>query len=312
MMPDLPMPHTDDDACETTNTCGNPDGGGSSPGSDGETDRSTYVTGNGSAGNPYVYHADITYGYSSNVYSVATSLGIGTGAYYHSGGRSTGGKYYQKGYYYDLRVGSSYGHPGGGNTPDHPDEDELKNDAEYDQAKRLAQLHYIKTHGGRAFADMVQAIFNNPAGLDMGDVYDLNQLVEKIYLQLKANYMMSIFSPDIVAEILTFSFGVGVDKAVQNTFFKNIPILTKPNNVNSVLNTFRQFENKGLVRRLPLNSYTNQEIHFLIDNGATRVNFRIETHALSAAGPPVRHANVQTWTRQGYNWIEIANHHIIL
>lgn len=315
---DLPMPNADDDPCEIAGTdCDGPKGGNNpGPGEGNETGRNTYVTGDGSPGNPRVYHADIFYNESKNDASaIAKSLGVGTGAYWSSGGYIDG-VYYSSGYYY---VGfSASGHPGDDNSPDHPDEIEeyLQDDHQYQQAKRLAQLDWIKKHGGREFADVIEAIFNSPSilnSLDLGDVYDLNHLVERVYLQLRAEYMMSIFSPEIVGEILVFSLGVGVNKEVQNKFFKLIPRLAKAGNVEHIATTIRKFKDRGIVRELPLRAEISQEVNLVINNGSAKINFRVETQAMVPNGVPVRHANIEYWTtNNGYRWTRHYNKHVIL
>ncbi|GGF31392.1 hypothetical protein [Echinicola rosea] len=55
------------------------------------------------------------------------------------------------------------------------------------EAKRKAQLDYLKTHGGRDFAEVVEELLKTP-GLTVGDVDEINKLVSDTYTNLINEY----------------------------------------------------------------------------------------------------------------------------
>jgi len=60
---------------------------------------------------------------------------------------------------------------------------------------------YLKERGARDLAEIFEALLSDPM-LAMGDVYAIYASIERAYLELKAAYMMAIFSPDNVAAFL--------------------------------------------------------------------------------------------------------------
>ncbi len=85
------------------------------------------------------------------------------------------------------------------------------------EAKRKAQLDYLKTHGGRDFAEMVEELLKTP-GLTTGDVSEINKLVEQIYQQQKGKFIMAIFSPANLSQIL-FLASADISSTVRNRVF---------------------------------------------------------------------------------------------
>lgn len=70
--------------------------------------------------------------------------------------------------------------------------------------KRQAQLDYLKTHGGREFVTIIDELLNT-SGLNMGDLTEINKLVNDFYLRQRGLFFMAIFSPENVGTILTFA-----------------------------------------------------------------------------------------------------------
>ncbi|UJP65151.1 DUF2380 domain-containing protein [Mongoliitalea daihaiensis] len=68
--------------------------------------------------------------------------------------------------------------------------------------RRRAQLDYLRTHGGRDFVNIIEELLTTP-GLKVGDVSEINILVNNFYLRQKGLFMMNIFSIDNVGMILT-------------------------------------------------------------------------------------------------------------
>lgn len=70
--------------------------------------------------------------------------------------------------------------------------------------KREAQLDYLRSHGGKDLVEIIEGLMNT-SGLTVGDVIEINKLVNKFYLQQKGLFIMAIFSPENVGTILTFA-----------------------------------------------------------------------------------------------------------
>ncbi|MGW8123429.1 hypothetical protein ACV07N_12285, partial [Roseivirga echinicomitans] len=72
--------------------------------------------------------------------------------------------------------------------------------------KMVAQLDYLKNFGGeegKAMADLINDVINIP-GLTVAEAFEIYAFADKAYKNLKGQYMMSIFSVDNVAIILSF------------------------------------------------------------------------------------------------------------
>jgi len=92
------------------------------------------------------------------------------------------------------------------------------------EEKRKHQLNYINDYGGidgREFKLMVEEIVTIP-GITVGAVSEANKMVDKVYLELKARYMMAIFSPDNVGTILSFGMSNSFTSTVRSSVFKSI------------------------------------------------------------------------------------------
>lgn len=63
------------------------------------------------------------------------------------------------------------------------------------EAKRVAQLNYIKrfdAQEGESFAEMVEEIIRTP-GITVGDVIEVNSVVNNFYLNLRGRYMIAVY-----------------------------------------------------------------------------------------------------------------------
>lgn len=93
------------------------------------------------------------------------------------------------------------------------------------EEKRKLQLEYLESFGGsdgKEFSAFVKELLNT-SGLTVGDVQEVNNLVDTMYLGLKAQYIAAIFSPDNVGTILALGFNVNASNTLKNSFFKTLP-----------------------------------------------------------------------------------------
>jgi len=72
------------------------------------------------------------------------------------------------------------------------------------ELRRRAQLDYLRTHGGSDFVQIIEELLST-SGLTIGDVEEINNLVNIFYMRQKGLFMMNIFSPDNVGLIFTFA-----------------------------------------------------------------------------------------------------------
>lgn len=84
--------------------------------------------------------------------------------------------------------------------------------------KREAQLDYLNTHGASEFVSMIRQMMATP-GLTMGDWAEINKLVNQIYLQQKGKFMMAIFSPENVSQVLFLALSTNISDALRNRVF---------------------------------------------------------------------------------------------
>ncbi|WP_144606213.1 hypothetical protein [Algoriphagus algorifonticola] len=84
--------------------------------------------------------------------------------------------------------------------------------------KREAQLDYLNTHGASEFVSMIRQMMTTP-GLTMGDWAEINKLVNQIYLQQKGKFMMAIFSPENVSQVLFLALSTNISDALRNRVF---------------------------------------------------------------------------------------------
>lgn len=85
------------------------------------------------------------------------------------------------------------------------------------EQRRKAQLDYIRTHGGREFAEFVEELISE-GGLSMGDLSEINKMVNSVYFNQKGLFMMNIFSPENVAQVLTLALS-NVSFQLRNKIF---------------------------------------------------------------------------------------------
>jgi len=88
-------------------------------------------------------------------------------------------------------------------------------------AKRKAQLEYLKTHGGSQFVGLVNELLA-VSGLKMGDIAEINKIVNNVYLQQKGKFMMAIFSPENLSQILLL-YSSNISTALRNKVFSTVP-----------------------------------------------------------------------------------------
>lgn len=163
----------------------------------------------------------------------------------------------------DLGTSYSYGFPsidsgtsgsGGGtsgyNPPDIPNP-EIQDPEE----KRKSQLYYLRNHGESEFVELIEKLLLIK-GISHYEVIELNNLVNKIYLEVKGQFMMGIFSPENIDQILLLALSSKVSNEFRNTIFNSIPrysayneiylmIGNKSWNVNGVITTFTGYTNHG-------------------------------------------------------------------
>lgn len=69
------------------------------------------------------------------------------------------------------------------------------------EARRLLQLNYLRTHGASAFVNLIEEMLSTP-GIKVGDVWEINLLVNQVYERQIGMFMMAIFSPENIALFL--------------------------------------------------------------------------------------------------------------
>lgn len=65
---------------------------------------------------------------------------------------------------------------------------------------------------------MIQELLNVP-GLTVGNVSDINDLVNEVYLNLKAQYIIAIFNPSNVGSIFALTLGNSMTNSVRSSYF---------------------------------------------------------------------------------------------
>jgi len=105
-----------------------------------------------------------------------------------------------------------------------------------------SQLEYLKQRGAREMAEIFEQLLLDPT-LPMSDVYAIYSAIESAYLQLKAEYVMAIFSPDNVAAILALYFSSNITETSRIKAFellkqRNITVLGSYPNYITLANDF--------------------------------------------------------------------------
>jgi len=162
-----------------------------------------------------------------------------------------------------------------------------------------ADMDYLRKNDP-AFASLVDGILG-VEGLTVGDAFDILKIANKRAKEIKALYLMNIFSPDNVTTILA----IGIFGGPEGTETKAYSNMARyGGRIRGIMNSIRSYENAGNVTNLGLKD--NQEVNMLIKNGNQEVKIRIETHRI---GNEIRrHMNVELWE----NAKRIFNNHIFL
>jgi hypothetical protein len=135
--------------------------------------------------------------------------------------------------------------PGGTGIADMTEEEiqsaiEAINDPE---EKRKAQLEYLRTHGASEFFEMVTDLVNTQ-GITVGEVWDINNMVNKVYLSQKAQFFIAIFNPETVGTILSLGFySPTLSTPVRSNYFRLVARYASTN-VGKGFSSFDAFKNE--------------------------------------------------------------------
>jgi hypothetical protein len=89
------------------------------------------------------------------------------------------------------------------------------------EQRRKAQLDYLRNRGGSDLVELVEELIN-AGGLSMGDIREINKLVESVYLNQKARFLMAIFSPENFNAIL-FLVSSDISTTLRTRVFTFLP-----------------------------------------------------------------------------------------
>lgn len=89
------------------------------------------------------------------------------------------------------------------------------------EQRRKAQLDYLRNQGGSDLVELVEELIN-AGGLSMGDMEEINRLVETVYLNQKARFLMAIFSPENFNAIL-FLVSSDISTTLRTRVFTFLP-----------------------------------------------------------------------------------------
>ena len=89
------------------------------------------------------------------------------------------------------------------------------------EQRRKAQLDYLRNRGGSDLVELVEELIN-AGGLSMGDIREINKLVESVYLNQKARFLMVIFSPENFNAIL-FLVSSDISTTLRTRVFNFLP-----------------------------------------------------------------------------------------
>jgi len=152
------------------------------------------------------------------------------------------------------------------------------------ERKREYQLQYISKFYSQDGIDFVAKVNEllDTSGLTVGDVTEINALVNRVYLNIKGQYMMAIFSPDNVATILFFALSGNTTETLKGRFFNVFSrygayegiagmIGTKSWTVGGVSVTFRGYTTHGTISYGISKGFTPQFIRSMLSNGSPRI-----------------------------------------
>jgi hypothetical protein len=155
------------------------------------------------------------------------------------------------------------------------------------ETRRILQLKYINDFGGaegQEFKIAIESMIGTPK-ITVGDVMEINNTVQSMYLRLKAEYMMAIFSPDNVGTILMLALSGNTTATIRNKFFNVLPrysayaevsgmIGSKTWTVGGVSVTFKGYTTHGTISYGISKGFTPQLIKTILSNGTvTRVPY---------------------------------------
>ena len=87
------------------------------------------------------------------------------------------------------------------------------------EQKRIAQLTYLENHGASEFVSMVRDLIST-SGITIGEVWDINEMVNKVYINQKFEFFKAIFNPETVGTILSLGFySPTLSTPLRNTYF---------------------------------------------------------------------------------------------
>ncbi len=145
------------------------------------------------------------------------------------------------------------------------------------EEKRKSQLDYLRNHGESEFVEVIEKLLliNN---ISHYEVIELNNLVNKVYFEVKGKFMMGIFSPANISQILLLAFSSNVSNEFRNTIFNSIPrysayndiyllIGNKSWNVNGVITPFTGYTSHGALSYGISKGFSPSLIRSILNNG---------------------------------------------
>lgn len=188
-------------------------------------------------------------------------------------------------YSYGFPTGDSSSSGSGGGTAGYNPPDVPNPEIQDPEEKRKSQLDYLRNHGESEFVDLIEKLLSIK-GISHYEVLELNNLVNKIYLEVKGKFMMGIFSPENIGQILLLAFSSNVSNEFRNTIFNSIPrysayneiyllIGNKSWNINGVVTTFTGYTSHGTLSYGISKGFTPSLIRSILNNGtAIRVPYQ--------------------------------------
>lgn len=185
------------------------------------------------------------------------------------GGTTT--TYYDYSSYYSSG-GSSYSTNTEYNPPSIPNPEFLD-----PEEKRRLQLEYLRTHGQSEFVNLVEQLLSIQ-GITYYEVMEINSLVNNIYYQVKGNFMMAIFSPENLGQILFLALSSNVSNELRSSILNSLPRYTAYNDIyllignkywstNGVSTTFLGFTNHGAISYRISKGFTPSLIKSILNQG---------------------------------------------
>lgn len=143
------------------------------------------------------------------------------------------------------------------------------------ELKRQAQLDYLENHGGAEFVELINELMASV--VDHWDVLEINKLVNRVYMEQRGKFMMAIFSPENLSQILFLAMS-DISVTLRNKVFtlsaqysaySEIALMlgSKSWTVAGVKITFSGYTNHGTLAYGMSKGFTSSLIKNILNNG---------------------------------------------